>query len=227
MTVIFSHNTRRILSWLLPFVIMPGLVCLGALFARERGYWFVAVTMVLIALLLYHCGFDQKRVGSRRLVLVSLMTALAVLGRFLPVIKPVSALVVLTGVYFGSQAGFLSGALCAFVSNIFFGQGPWTPFQMLALGLVGFFAGAFCKLLTGRWQVTLYGALSGFLYSLIMDVWTVFWATDSLAPGAYFLALFTSLPHTLIYCVSNALFLWLFYPGFRAKLSRVKIVYGI
>lgn len=222
-----SFAARRVLSWVLPFVIVPGVVCLGVFVPGERGYWLGAVTVVLCALLLYRCGFDQKQVGSRRLVLVSLMTALAVLGRFLPLVKPVSALIVLTGLYFGPQAGFLSGALCAFVSNFFFGHGPWTPFQMLALGLVGFCAGAWKRLLKKRWSVTLYGILSGLSYSLIMDIWTVFWATNSLAPGAYLAALATSLPHALSYCVSNALFLWLFYHGFRAKLSRIQLVYGI
>ena len=69
------------------------------------------------------------------------MVALSVTGRFIPFFKPVTALTVLTAVYLGGEAGFLCGALSAVISNFWFGQGPWTPFQMLAWGMIGLFAG--------------------------------------------------------------------------------------
>ena len=76
------------------------------------------------------------------LAMIALLCALAIAGRvaffFLPQIKPIAAVVILAGVSFGGEVGFVTGALSAFVSNFYFGQGSWTPFQMVALGLVGF-----------------------------------------------------------------------------------------
>ena len=68
-----------------------------------------------------------------------------VVFNFLPQIQPVTAIVIIMGVYCGKQTGFLTGSLCALVSNLFLGQGPWTPFQMLAWGLVGVLAAVLAK----------------------------------------------------------------------------------
>jgi len=88
-----------------------------------------------------------------------------VLGRaaffMVPQFKPILALVILAGLTLGSPAGFMTGAMTAFVSNFFFGQGPWTPWQMAALGLVGFLAGLLAekKVLNGnRRGVIVFGA---------------------------------------------------------------------
>ena len=78
-------------------------------------------------------------------MLTAAMTALSVSGRFLfamlPGFKPVTAIIIITALYFGAQAGFMTGALTALISNIYFGQGSWTPFQMLAWGIVGLLGG--------------------------------------------------------------------------------------
>ena len=63
----------------------------------------------------------------------------------MPQFKPVVALVIIAGVCFGGETGFLVGAVTGFVSNFFFGQGPWTPWQMFALGIVGFIGGILFK----------------------------------------------------------------------------------
>src|SRR5690625_7953059 len=74
-------------------------------------------------------------------VLIALSSISRVLFAPIPVFKPVSAIVILTAIYFGAEAGFLVGALTALLSNIYFGQGPWTPFQMFAWGIIGLIAG--------------------------------------------------------------------------------------
>lgn len=81
----------------------------------------------------------------------------------LPGFKPVAALVILSGVAFGGETGFLVGAMSMLTSNVLFGQGPWTPFQMFAMGLIGFFAGVcFQKglLRAGRAPLAIFGAVS-------------------------------------------------------------------
>ena len=91
----------------------------------------------------------------------------------LPGFKPVAALVILSGVAFGGETGFLVGAMSMLTSNVLFGQGPWTPFQMFAMGLIGFLAGvSFQKglLRAGRAPLAIFGAVSVVLvYGGIMN----------------------------------------------------------
>ena len=67
----------------------------------------------------------MKEMTSRRMVLVAIMTALSIAGRFIPMFKPVTAISIITGAYLGGGSGFLVGALSALLSNFYFGQGPW------------------------------------------------------------------------------------------------------
>ena len=77
------------------------------------------------------------------------MSAISIAGRSLfiitPGFKPVAAITAITGFSLGAEAGFLTGAISALVSNMFFGQGPWTPFQMFMWGIIGFIAGLLGK----------------------------------------------------------------------------------
>ena len=115
--------------------------------------------------------FEKKKTGTRRLVLCAVMIALSVVGRFIPLFKPITALTVITAVYIGAESGFFVGALSAVISNFFFGQGPWTPFQMFAWGMIGFVAGMIGEHMRGRRVLlVIYGVISGIVYSLVMDV---------------------------------------------------------
>ena len=91
------------------------------------------------ACLLFFFSFERRKPSVKDILPVVVMVAVASAGRvvfnFLPQIQPVTAIVIIMGVYCGKQTGFLTGSLCALVSNLFLGQGPWTPFQMLAWGL--------------------------------------------------------------------------------------------
>ena len=173
-------------------------------------------------------GFEQKKIGTRRGVLVSVMIALCIVGRLIPLFKPVTALVVLCAIYLGPQAGFYTGALSALLSNFIFGQGPWTPFQMLAWGLIGLFAGLLAGLLRkSRLALLGYGLLSAIAFSAVMDVWSVLWMSGGVTPDAYLAAIVAALPHTALYAVSNLAFLWICAKPIGDKLGRIKIKYGI
>lgn len=227
MRVIASEKIRNILRITLPIAAAAPLVMLPK---AVLGAHYAAFTlgMCLAALLLFFAGFDRREIGTRRLVLVSVMTALSVLGRLMPVIKPVTALTVLAALYLGREAGFLTGALSAVLSNFLLGQGPWTPFQMLAWGTIGFFAGMLAKpLRRSRLLLCGYGFLSGAAYSLLMDVWTTVWTYGSFTMEAYLAAAVTALPFTLLYAVSNVLFLWMLAKPFGDKLHRIEVKYGL
>ena len=213
---------------MIPALLIPCTVILGALLFDAKSYLFVSLAVAILSLLLLIAGFDQKDIGTRRTVLVSVMVALCVVGRLIPLFKPVTAIVVLSALYLGPQAGFYTGAVAALLSNFMFGQGPWTPFQMLAWGLIGLFAGLLAKPLhKNRVLLLLYGALAGVAFSAVMDVWSVLWMTEELSPAGYLSALVTALPHTALYTVSNVVFLWIFAKPFGDKLQRIKVKYGI
>ena len=130
--------------------------------------------------------------------------------------------------YLGGEAGFLTGSLSAVISNFYFGQGPWTPFQMFAWGMIGLVAGFLAEpLQKNRVLLMVYGAIAGIFYSLLMDVWSMLWLNGQFSFAVYVGAIVTAIPYTIVYAVSNCIFLWLFAKPFGEKLSRVKIKYGV
>lgn len=229
--VIQNPRLRRFLSIAIPFGLIPLAVILFAFGPGRRYYALSSLLVTLMALVLFSCGFERRKTGTRRLILVAVMTALSVAGRFIfsviPAFKPITAVVVITAIYIGSEAGFLTGALSAVISNFYFGQGPWTPFQMLSWGLIGLFAGLLsAPLKKNRVLLSVYGIFAGAAYSFVMDIWTVVWYNGSLDPDLYIAAMLTALPYTIIYSISNMIFLNLLARPFGEKLARVKIKYG-
>ena len=228
MLMIRSAKLRQILQTVLPFAVMPALVLLMPVGVQADYYALVSFVMVVLALLLFASGFEKREIGTRRMIMVSVMTALSVLGRMMPLVKPITALTVLSALYLGKEAGFLVGALSAVLSNFVMGQGPWTSFQMLAWGMIGLFAGICAKpLLRSRLLLYCYGLLSGVAYSMILDVWTTVWTYREFTWLEYSAAIQTALPFTVTYALSNLLFLMLFAKPFGDKLSRIKKKYGL
>ena len=227
-----NTKTRQGIRWGVPFILMPLIVIGGGLLAGERIYAWSILAMVLLSQLLFFAGFEKRTVGSRRLVIAAGMTALSVLGRFIfalvPGFKPITAIVIITAVWIGGETGFLVGALSALVSNLFVSQGPWTPFQMFAWGMIGLLAGYLAEpLKRSRVLLALYGVLAGVAYSMLMDIWTVLWYQGGLNLAMYRAALVTSLPYMFSYAASNVLFLLLLGRPFGQKLERIRIKYGL
>lgn len=228
MIVIENSRLRNTVKIIVPFVLMPLLVIFGAVIFDGKRYLIISVGAALLALLLFAAGYEKKPVGSRRMVITAVMTALSIAGRFIPFFKPVTAITVITAIHLGGEAGFLVGALSALLSNFYFGQGPWTPFQMLAWGMTGLIAGFLANpIKRHKWLLLVYGVLAGIVYSLVMDIWTVLWYDGSFHTELYLTAVITALPHTIMYSVSNFIFLWFMAKPFGEKLERIKIKYGI
>lgn len=101
--------------------------------------------VVLVSIAVFFASYEASRPRLRDIMPTVVLAALAAAGRILfapiPDFKPVSAIAIIAGVAFGRKSGFMVGALAALASNFFFGQGPWTPWQMYAWGLVGYGAG--------------------------------------------------------------------------------------
>lgn len=195
----------------------------------------------LPALLLAVCGvllllffsFEHSRAGAQKIVLIALLSAVSCAGRVLfagiPSVQPSSFLIILTGLAFGPQAGFMTGAMTALTSNMLLGQGPWTVWQMAAWGLMGLLSGLLHRFLKKHPIVlSVYGFLWGFLFGWMMNLWTVsggFFGPFSLR--AVIAAGTASLPLDLAHAVCNLLLLLLLAGPFLRKLERIAVKYGL
>lgn len=206
-------------------------VTAGVLWAGERGTAFAALALVLLALAPLFLTFEKKKHTAAEITVLAALVAFTAASRIamfaLPGVKPVTAVVVLAGLFLGKEAGFAVGALSALVSGFAFGIGGFTPFQMLAWGLCGVFAGVLAPFLKKLPLLLAYGALSGVLFSLVMDVWTVFSAYGGFTFPRFWAVLLSSLPFTALYAFTNTLFLWLFRKPASRIFGRLRQRYGI
>lgn len=166
-----------------------------------------------------------------RMVSVSVMTAFSVFGRIafaaIPNFKPTTAIVILSGMAFGPASGFLTGALAALLSNFYFGQGLWTPVQMVAWGLIGWLSGLLtnCKFRNKLWKIVVFGLFCTALYGMILDTWNVLFFVRPLALPAVLTALSASVLFNLTHMGSTALFLAFLAMPFLRRAERIRLKY--
>lgn len=228
MIVIKSKSVRNFIRVFVPFLIIPAIAFLGSIVFDRKKHIIISLSIAFFTLLVFISGFEKKSTGTRRLVIAAIMTSLCFIGRFIPILKPITALTIITALYLGGETGFLVGAMTAIISNLYFGHGPWTAFQMLAWGIIGLIAGFISEpLKKSKPLLIVYGALAGMMYSFIMDIWTVLWYNNGFDIKLYLSALFTAIPYTISYIVSNIVFLYLLEKPFGEKLGRIKIKYDV
>jgi len=223
---------KNAIGYAVALVFIPLAVAGGALLFHDRQYVWISLCVAVLACVPFFVVFEKKTADVRRLVVLAVLIALSVLGRFafsfVPHFKPVTAIVIIAGLYLGAESGFLCGALSAVLSNFLFGQGPWTPFQMLGWGMIGFFAGLLSAPLRKHLSLLLiYGGLAGAAFSLIMDVWTTLWLDGSFSLTRYGALVVTALPVTAIYSASNIIFLLFLARPLGKKLDRIEKKYGL
>ncbi|WP_219724287.1 ECF transporter S component [Raoultibacter timonensis] len=193
----------------------------------------LSLGVVVGALVVFFARFETSKPALRQIMPTVVLAALAAAGRILfaalPDFKPVSAIAIIAGAAFGRQAGFMVGALAALVSNLFFGQGPWTPWQMYAWGLIGYFAGVLADrgAFEKRPVLYVYGFAAPLLYGFLLNSYYIVgfvhpltWQTALLAYGA-------GLPFDLVHGAATVVFLAILYQPWRKKLDRIKRKYGI
>lgn len=212
--------------------LIPTFVLLGVIVFREKYYAWISLCVAIFSCVPLFIVFERRENTSTEITILAVLIAVSVIGRFvfawLPAFKPITALTVIVGMYLGKEAGFVVGSLSAVVSNFYFGQGPWTPFQMFVWGVIGFFAGLVSKpLRKSRILICIYGLIAGVIYSLCMDVWTTIWADGTLNLTRYLASVAVSVPSMIIYSASNVVFLFLLNKPFGDKLSRIKKKFGL
>ena len=193
----------------------------------------LTLATVVAALVPFFLYFEKGNLRPRDIMPVVVLSALAVAGRMMfqpfPSFMPVSAIVILAGASFGRQSGFLTGALSAAVSNMFLGQGPWTPWQMYAWGVIGYLAGTLAAhgVFRRGWTVYVFGLLSAILYGWILDSWYIIGFIHPLTWGNALLAYLAGFPFTMSHAIATVVFLIPIYKPWSKKLSRIKRKYGM
>ena len=230
-------NTKKT-TWRfwLSLVILLVLVPLTVLvFSRfDRKYYLAGLAIIVLTMAAFFLHFESRKPQARELVILAVLCALAVASRAafaaVPHFKPMLAIVMLTGIAFGPEAGFLCGAISGFASNFIFGQGPWTPWQMFAFGVIGYLAGKLFgkKESSEKTAVCFYGFFSVLLiYGGIMNPASLMMYSADISPASLAAIYLSGLPMDILHAGTTALFLWLGYEPIRKKLIRVKWKYGV
>lgn len=217
------------------FLLIPLTLFIGTAYLGDRKYAFISLLVVLETMVPFFLLFEGRKPQARELLILATLSAIAVAGRaaffFLPNFKPVAAVVIVAAVAFGGEAGFLVGAVSMLCSNLFFGQGPWTPFQMFAMGIIGFLAGVFFRkgiLRRSRIALCLYGGGATLvIYGIIMNSYSVFQVQANVTWEMLVTSCLIGLPVDLVHAASTIIFLALAGPAMLEKLDRIKIKYGL
>ena len=226
-------NIRVIISLIIIFIVIPLVMYAGITMFGDRKYYFISIMIMILACVPFVLSFERRKPQPREILTIAVMSAISVAGRCLfvvtPGFKPVAAITAITGFSLGAEAGFLTGATSALVSNMFFGQGPWTPFQMFTWGMIGFIAGLLGKtgVMHKKIPLILFGIFAGVFFSFGMDIWGSVSMYGVFSWEAYVLALSSAVPFTIIYAISNIIFLLLLTKPISEKLERIKHKYGI
>lgn len=229
-----KNSAKSIVRMLIAMAAALATIVIGWKYAA-RQYYVVSVLLIIYFMLPFFLMFENRRPQARELVVIAVLSAIAVVSRVLfiwaPNFKPLIAIVIITGVAFGPESGFLTGALAAFVSNFIFGQGAWTPWQMFAYGISGFLAGVLYQagvLSKNRVPLTVFGFLTTFaIVGPVLDTCAIFLQPAAVDWDKMKLLYLSGIPVNLVHATCVALTLLLFSQPMFEKLDRIKDKYGM
>ena len=227
---------RTLVAAALIVLCIPLTIFAGVMYLGNRNYNITALLVLLECMLPFFLIFEGRRPKARELVTIAVLCAIGVAGRaalfMLPQFKPVLALVIIAGVAFGGETGFLVGAVTMLVSNILFSQGPWTPWQMFSMGIIGFLAGVLFRkglLRRNRGSLAAFGAFAAVvIYGGIMNpASALMYNAQSLNRDMLLAYYVTGLPVDLVHAAATVVFLLLIAEPMLEKLDRIKVKYGL
>lgn len=215
------------------FVLIPLTLYLGTRMTG-RWYYFTSTLIIIEILIPFFLSFESRRPQARELVVLAVLCALAVAARIaipIPNFKPMFAVIMIAGIAFGPQSGFLVGAMTAFASNFFASQGPWTPWQMIAYGAAGLLAGFFFKRMKLPRQpliLAVYGFCSCVaVVGLLLDCCTIFTSLTTFKWSSVLFVLAQGFPINLSHGICTAVTMFLFSRPMLRILDRIQIKYGM
>lgn len=228
-------NRRSLLAAFLILIVIPATILFGVFVLNDRKYYFISMLIILYTMIPFALVFERRKPQARELIVIAVLAAIAVVGRsaffMVPQFKPVVAIVIIAGVSLGAEAGFLVGAVTGFVSNFFFGQGPWTPWQMFCFGIIGFVAGILYEkglLRQKKLSLCLFGGLATFIiYGGIINLGSLMMFQSALSWQALLATYVSGFWFDLIHSIATVVFLYLLSRPMLEKLDRIKLKYGL
>lgn len=226
---------RTVTATLLILLLIPLTLFVGVYYFAGRKYYFISLLILLECTLPFFLIFEGRKPQVRELVLIAVLVALNVAGRaaffMLPEFKPVVAMTILAGVAFGGETGFLVGAMTMLVSNMFFSQGVWTPWQMFAMGIIGWLSGVLYRkgvLRRDRLSLCIFGVIaSTIVYGGIMNPASALMWSNTINSKILLSYYLTGVPIDLVRAMATFVFLWLGAEPMLEKLDRIKTKYGL
>jgi energy-coupling factor transport system substrate-specific component len=197
------------------------------LLLRGKHYLLFSFMCLLCSILPAYWRFEREPIRTKTLMFIGILIALAVAGRVplaaIPSVQAASFIIIIGGISLGPELGFITGSTTALVSNMFLGQGPWTPWQMLAWGLMGLTAGLLGKtrIKKSLLLVVIFGGVWGFLFGWIMDLWYALAYVNPLNLKSFILAFGASVPFVALHAGANVLLLTFLYKPWELLFNRL------
>ena len=226
---------RTLAAIFLIVVMIPVTIWVGIHFFNDRKYLLISLFIVFYSMIPFFLTFESRRPQDREVLIIAVLTAIAVVGRaaffMVPSFKPVMAFVIISAVCFGAESGFLVGALSMLVSNMLFGQGPWTPWQMFSMGIIGFLAGILFQkgwLKARKVSLCIFGFWAAlFIYGGIMNPVSLLMSSYAITKRNLLAIYISGLPVDMVHGAATVIFLLLASKPMIEKLERIKIKYGL
>ena len=226
---------RTIAASVLILLLIPITLFVGTFYLANRKYYFISLLILLETMLPFFLVFEGRKPQARELVLLAVLCAIGVAGRaaffMLPEIKPVMALTIIAGVALGGETGFLVGSMTMLASNVMFSQGPWTPWQMFSMGIIGFLAGVLFRkgwLRRSRQSLCAFGIFAAIvIYGGLMNPASVLMWENELNWKIILTYYLTGFPVDCVHAAGTALFLLFGAEPMLEKLDRIKVKYGL
>lgn len=229
-------SKKSLVLTLIVIVILAPATILLAWHFGDRRFYLTSVLLMIYAMLPFFAGFESRRPQARELVCIAVLCAIAVISRvafvMLPQVKPIIGIIIIAGMAMGPAAGFLTGAVSAFVSNFIFGQGAWTPWQMFAYGIAGFIAGLLAQrgIISAekRIPVTVFGGLVVMLVvGPLLDTCTLFTMSSMVNTSSAAAVYAAGVPYNAVLAVTTMATVFFLARPMLEKLERVKVKYGM
>lgn len=222
------------IAMLVDFLLVIPLTLYFGLRLPGRGFYLTSTVVIVELMVPFLLAFESRKPQARELVVIAVLSALAVAARVvipIPHFKAIFAVIMISGIAFGPEAGFMVGAVSALASNFFYGQSANTPWQMFAYGAGGMLAGflfARGRLPRKNWVMGIFGLLATLLFvGPLLDTGSVFLSLPTVSWEAAVPLYLSGFPVNLSQGISTFLVLFLFGRPLLEKLDRVKTQYGM
>ena len=228
-------SMRTVIAIIVVLVLIPVTIWIGITCFEDRKYLIISLVIAVFSMCPFFMVFEGRKPHAREILTIAVLAAIAVAGRaaffMVPSFKPVVAITIISGVSLGAESGFLVGAISMLASNMFFGQGPWTPWQRLAAGIIGLLAGILFQkgwLKARKISLCIYGFLATvFIYGGIMNPASLVMASYSITWKNLLAIYMSGLPVDLVHASATVIFLWTASRPMLEKLERIKVKYGM